>query len=127
MRSKGRGMEGSSFSQYGRQSGFCCAGKVRTTRDWHLGEEEQAVNPLGESSGSSRLLGNVRSSTGKCATVTVKVNTRWEHGCEAEEHTSEEKPTLSMLELQVFPIPRFVLSPVASGKPITREIELLCL
>lgn len=42
-------------------------------------------------------------------------------------HVSEENLFRSGLGLQVSPIPTSALSPVVSEKPVTREIELLCL
>lgn len=41
-------MAGSSFSQYGRHSGFWSAGNVCAIRDWHLEEGEEAVHPWEE-------------------------------------------------------------------------------
>lgn len=53
---------------------------------------------------------------------------KWEEALARQKaHVSEENLSRSALELQVFPIPRSALSPGVSEKPITREIELLCL
>lgn len=53
---------------------------------------------------------------------------KWEEALARQKaHISEENLSCSGLGLQVFPIPRSALSPGVSEKPITREIELLCL
>ncbi|EPY80127.1 hypothetical protein CB1_000856006 [Camelus ferus] len=51
--SNGRGIEGSSFSQYGRHSGFWSAGRDRAIRHWHL-EESLLRAPLTYGSGSTK-------------------------------------------------------------------------